>query len=105
TAELGSPVPLAAGAVGRIPDDPARRGNLYVQLGRGDPCRLRHDTRADLYGEYASCGGCGRADPPAGGRATIGSIMSTSYAEPVLTWYARNGRGLAWRALAADTWG
>ena len=44
------------------------------------------------------------ADPPAGGRATIGSIMSTSYAEPVLTWYARNARDLPWRAPDATPW-
>src|SRR5207302_8459403 len=71
---------------------------------RADPYRFRHDKRSDPYGEYASCGGRGRADPPAGGRATIGSIMSTSYAEPVLTWYARNARDLPWRAPDATPW-
>ena len=37
-------------------------------------------------------------------RATIDSIMSTSYAEPVLTWYARNARDLPWRAPGATPW-
>ena len=30
--------------------------------------------------------------------------MSTSYAEPVLTWYARNARDLPWRAPDATPW-
>ena len=30
--------------------------------------------------------------------------MSTSYAEPVLTWYARNARDLPWRAPGATPW-
>jgi len=30
--------------------------------------------------------------------------MSTSYAEPVLTWYARNARDLPWRAPGASPW-
>ena len=30
--------------------------------------------------------------------------MSTSYAEPVLTWYARNARDLPWRAPEATPW-
>jgi len=31
--------------------------------------------------------------------------MSTSYAEPVLAWYARNARDLPWRAPGATPWG
>ena len=30
--------------------------------------------------------------------------MSTSYAEPVLAWYARNARDLPWRAPGASPW-
>jgi A/G-specific adenine glycosylase len=30
--------------------------------------------------------------------------MSTSYAEPVLAWYARNARDLPWRAPSASPW-
>src|SRR5690348_17974871 len=30
--------------------------------------------------------------------------MSTSYAEPVLAWYARNARELPWRAPGATPW-
>ena len=30
--------------------------------------------------------------------------MSTSYAEPVLAWYARNARDLPWRAPDATPW-
>ena len=30
--------------------------------------------------------------------------MSTSYAEPVLAWYARNARDLPWRAPGATPW-
>jgi len=37
-------------------------------------------------------------------RVTIGSIMSTPYAEPVLAWYARNARDLPWRAPGATPW-
>jgi A/G-specific adenine glycosylase len=34
----------------------------------------------------------------------MGSIMSTSFAEPVLAWYARNARDLPWRAPDASPW-
>ena len=34
----------------------------------------------------------------------MGSVMSTSYAEPVLAWYARNARDLPWRAPGATPW-
>jgi A/G-specific adenine glycosylase len=34
----------------------------------------------------------------------MGSIMSTSYPEPVLAWYARNARDLPWRAPGATPW-
>jgi A/G-specific adenine glycosylase len=34
----------------------------------------------------------------------MGSIMSTSFAEPVLAWYARNARDLPWRAPDATPW-
>ena len=37
-------------------------------------------------------------------RATIDGIMSTSYAEPVLAWYARHARDLPWRAPGATPW-
>jgi len=30
--------------------------------------------------------------------------MSTSFAEPVLAWYARNARDLPWRAPGATPW-
>src|SRR5256886_3483559 len=61
--------------------------------------------------------GLGRARRPAGrsglvtadgraglARATVGSIMSTSFAEPVLAWYARNARDLPWRAPGVTPW-
>jgi A/G-specific adenine glycosylase len=34
----------------------------------------------------------------------MGIIMSTTYAEPVLAWYARNARDLPWRAPDATPW-
>jgi A/G-specific adenine glycosylase len=34
----------------------------------------------------------------------MGSIMSTSFAEPVLAWYARNARDLPWRAPGVTPW-
>jgi len=34
----------------------------------------------------------------------MGTIMSTTYAEPVLAWYARNARDLPWRAPGATPW-
>ena len=34
----------------------------------------------------------------------MGLIMSTTYAEPVLAWYARNARDLPWRAPGATPW-
>src|SRR5438128_2156777 len=37
-------------------------------------------------------------------RVTIGTIISTSYAESVLAWYARNARDLPWRAPGATPW-
>jgi A/G-specific adenine glycosylase len=37
-------------------------------------------------------------------RATLGVIMTTRYAEPVLAWYARHARDLPWRAPDATPW-
>ena len=34
----------------------------------------------------------------------MGTIMSTTYAEPVLAWYARHARDLPWRAPGATAW-
>ena len=34
----------------------------------------------------------------------MGIIMSTTYAEPVLAWYARNARDLPWRAPGVTPW-
>ncbi len=34
----------------------------------------------------------------------MGTIMSTTYAEPVLAWYARNARDLPWRAPGVTPW-
>jgi A/G-specific adenine glycosylase len=34
----------------------------------------------------------------------MGTIMSVTYAEPVLAWYARHARDLPWRAPAATAW-
>jgi A/G-specific adenine glycosylase len=34
----------------------------------------------------------------------MGTIMATTYAEPVLAWYARNARDLPWRAPGATPW-
>jgi A/G-specific adenine glycosylase len=39
-----------------------------------------------------------------GWHATIGSIMTTRYADPVLAWYAGNRRDLPWRAADATPW-
>jgi A/G-specific adenine glycosylase len=34
----------------------------------------------------------------------MGTIVSTTYTEPVLAWYARNARDLPWRAPGATPW-
>src|SRR5690349_5026775 len=56
--------------------------------------------------------GTGRRDgPPAPAwsasrrdRATMDGIMPTTYAEPVLAWYAHHARDLPWRAAGATPW-
>src|SRR5579884_3066281 len=40
----------------------------------------------------------------AGAHATMDGIMPTTYAEPVLAWYARHARDLPWRAPGATPW-
>jgi len=37
-------------------------------------------------------------------RATIGTIMTMRYTEPVLDWYRRHARDLPWRAPGATAW-
>src|SRR6185295_16917828 len=69
--------------------------------------------------EYAIREGQEHEDPPAGtravrkpcragparcARATMDGIMPTTYAEPVLAWYASNARDLPWRAPGATPW-
>jgi A/G-specific adenine glycosylase len=47
---------------------------------------------------------CRRTPAHRDARATIGIIMSTPYAEPVLGWYARHARDLPWRAPGSTPW-
>src|SRR6266581_4888686 len=45
-----------------------------------------------------------RPGPVVSERATMDGIMPTTYAEPVLTWYARHARDLPWREPGATPW-
>jgi len=56
-------------------------------------------TRRRRPGRFRGRGLAGRD-----ARATIGIIMSTVYAEPVLAWYARHARDLPWRAPGSTPW-
>ncbi len=42
-------------------------------------------------------------DPPARSYGTL-SLMTTTYREPLLAWYARSARDLPWRGPAASPW-
>src|SRR5689334_10706229 len=68
------------------------------------PVQARRPAGQDLFWASRATGAPRRPDRLVRDRASMDGIMPTTYAEPVLAWYATNARDLPWRAPGATPW-